>query len=61
MMGMVEAPQISDLVTRTNRRPCVRVIRELWYCKDLIEVFPGKSHHSRNKTNLQFCGPIRKS
>ncbi len=34
MMGMVEAPQNSDKLTRTNRRLYVRAIGEPWYYKD---------------------------
>ncbi len=43
MMGMVEAPQISDTGTRTNRRPLVRVIGELCYCKDPIQCSLAKA------------------
>ncbi|CUJ95443.1 hypothetical protein RUE5091_01538 [Ruegeria denitrificans] len=43
MMGMVEAPQISDSQTRTNRRPDVRAIGEPWYYKDPIKCSLAKA------------------
>ncbi len=59
-MGMVGAPQNSDTDALTNRRPFVRVIGELWYCKDPTECSQAKATTHGTLSLCNFWASLEK-